>query len=318
MSIQDSEVSTSVQTPTEQPQQETQNEIIKGSALDENKLNIELPEMLTKQDIQIVNDYVNHTIHVRFTKVVDNYLQEYRVQGNRNHIVDISYYKDGESGVLEIKLDQACEYSDLYIDGFLSMEIKSLHEVYEKVVVIDAGHGGGQPGAVENEVYEKHLNLKIVQKLKELLDEVDEKKLKAFYTRLEDFDPSLEDRFNMANQLNADLFISVHNNAAPNESYNHLKGTMVLYSQRQSDDQSKRLAQICLENVYKSTGSENAGLAKGDEIYIIRKSMVPVALIEVGYMTNTEEIKNLCDDKYQRKVAQGIYNAIMQAFEEGF
>jgi N-acetylmuramoyl-L-alanine amidase len=51
-----------------------------------------------------------------------------------------------------------------------------MHEVYEKIIVIDAGHGGSMPGAVKNDIYEKNLNLQIVQKLKELLDKVDEKK----------------------------------------------------------------------------------------------------------------------------------------------
>lgn len=299
----------------QETQQETQTEVRETFRLDESKLNIELPEELTEQDIQISNDYVNHTISIRFAKAAEHYLEEYDILGSRSHVENLTYY---EEGVLEINLDMACEIFYSFEENYLCMEIKDLHEVYEKIVVIDAGHGGSQPGAVEDEVCEKSLNLEIVQKLKALLDDVDEKKLKVFYTRLEDSDVSLQARVNMANQLNADLFISVHNNAAPDESYYHYNGTMVLYSQRQSEDQSRRLAQICLENVIGSCGSGNEGLVEGDEIYIIRKSKVPVALIEVGYMTNAEEFEKLCNSEYQRKVAQGIYNAIMQAFEEGF
>ena len=298
--------------------QETPIEIGKTPVLDDEKLNIELPEGLSGKDVKITNDYVNRTIYVRFAKAVENYSQEYIVQGSSNHIANLSYYKESSEGVLEIKLDKACESYYSYQDGFLRLEIKDLHDVYEKVVVIDAGHGGSQPGAVKKEVYEKSLNLDIVLKLKELLDQVDESKIKVFYTRLEDSNPSLADRANMANQLNADLFISVHNNASADGKFNNTNGTMVLYSQKQSEDQSKRFAQICLENVNESTGSKNLGLVKADDIYIVRNSKVPVALIEVGYMTNTKELNNLCDDEYQRKAAQGIYNAIMQAFEEGF
>jgi N-acetylmuramoyl-L-alanine amidase len=93
---------------------------------------------------------------------------------------------------------------------------------------------------------------------------------------------------------------------------------MVLYSETQSEDESKRFAQICLENVIRNIGSKNLGLVEGDDIYIIRSSEVPVALIEVGYMTNKKELSNLCDEEYQRKTAQGIYDAILQAIEEGF
>lgn len=293
-------------------------EIDENPVLDEKKLNIELPENMTGQDVQISNDYVNHTIYVRFAKAVDNYSEKYIVRGSSNHIANLSYYKESGKGVLEIKLDKACEYFYSYQDGFLRLEIKDLHEVYEKVVVIDAGHGGSQPGAVKKDICEKNINLDIVLQLKELLDEVDEKKIKVFYTRLEDSNPSLAERANMANQLNADLFISVHNNASADGRFDNTNGTMVLYSPKQADEESKRLAQICLENVNASTGSKDLGLVKADDIYIVRNSKVPVALIEVGYMTNTKELNNLCDAEYQRKAAQGIYNAIMQAFEEGF
>ena len=93
----------------------------------------------------------------------------------------------------------------------------------------------------------------------------------------------------------------------------------MLYSQ--SDDRklgSKRLAQICMDNVTKETGSSAFGLLEADNIYIIRTSNAPVALVEAGYMTNREELDNLTNPDYQKKMAQGIYNAIMQAFDEGY
>lgn len=291
---------------------------IEENLVQKDKLNIELPENMQGKDVEITNDYVNHTVYIRFSKGVDNYSDNYTVRGSSNHIANLSYYKEGEAGILEINLDKACEHFYSYKDGFLCMEFKDLHEVYEKIIVIDAGHGGKQPGAVKKDICEKYLNLDIVLKLKELLDEVDEKKLKVFYTRLEDVNPSLAERADMANKLDADLFISVHNNASASGKFNNENGTMVLYSPDENDDSSKRLAQICLDNVNASTGSKNLGLVKADNIYIVRASKVPVALIEVGYMTNTKELNNLCDPAYQKEVAQGIYNAIMQAFEEGF
>lgn len=291
---------------------------IEENQVQKDKLNIELPENIQGEDVEIVNDYVNQTVYIRFAKGVDNYSDNYTVRGSSNHIANLSYYREGDAGVLEINLDKVCEHFYSYEDGFLCMEFKDLHEVYEKIVVIDAGHGGKQPGAVKKDICEKYLNLDIVLKLKELLDEVDEKKLKVFYTRLEDVNPSLAERADMANKLDADLFISVHNNASASGKFNNENGTMVLYSPDENDDSSKRLAEICLENVNASTGSKNLGLVKADNIYIVRTSEVPVALIEVGYMTNTKELNNLCDPAYQKKAAQGIYNAIMQAFEEGF
>jgi N-acetylmuramoyl-L-alanine amidase len=77
-------------------------------------------------------------------------------------------------------------------------------------------------------------------------------------------------------------------------------------------------AEICLNNETAILGSKNMGLVAGDRIYIIRTSEVPVALIEVGYMTNRDELKKLATEEYQLLAAQGIYNAIMEAFEKGY
>ena len=60
------------------------------------------------------------------------------------------------------------------------------------------------------------------------------------------------------------------------------------------------------------------GLLPGDEIYIIRTSNVPVALIEVGFMTNNTELQKLNSEEYQIQAAQGIYQAMKQAFQEGY
>lgn len=298
--------------------QETPIEIEESVVVKDKKLNIELPEGIDGEDVRIVNDYVNNTLYVRFAKAVDNYSQNYIVRGSSTHIANLSYYKEMGEGVLEIKLDKPCEHFYSYEDGFLKLELKDLHEVYEKIVVVDAGHGGSQPGAVKREVYEKHINLAIVLELKALFDEVEDGKIKVLYTRLEDTNPSLAERVEMANKLNANLFISVHNNSTNDGKFSSVNGTMVLYSPDENDDSSKRLAEICLANVNASTGSKNKGLMKADNIYIVKNSNVPVALIEVGYMTNHNELDNLCSKDYQKKAAQGIYNAIMQAFEEGF
>ena len=60
------------------------------------------------------------------------------------------------------------------------------------------------------------------------------------------------------------------------------------------------------------------GLLQGNYVHIVDNSKVPMVLVEVGYMTNLQELEEIQKPEYQKKVAQGIYNAIMQAFEEGY
>ena len=150
-----------------------------------------------------------------------------------------------------------------------------------------------------------------------MLDE--DENIGVYYTRIHDTNPTRDQRVALANRVEADLVISVHNNASSRGILTNEQGTQVLYSQSDTAQlSSKRLAQICLENVVDTTGSNNMGLLKGDQIRIVRNSEVPVALIEAGFMSNREELELLNTQEYQQLVAEGIYLAIQQAFEEGY
>lgn len=84
--------------------------------------------------------------------------------------------------------------------------------MYDKVVVIDAGHGGRAPGANKQGVNEKEIDLDIVLQLKKILDE-DDHNIGVYYTRTDDSNPTFDQRVQLANKSDADLFISVHNNS---------------------------------------------------------------------------------------------------------
>lgn len=283
------------------------------------KLYIEIPEHIDGKDIVISNDYVRQTVYIRFENGVENYAEQYSVYGSSNHIAGMSYYKENGAGVLAIHMDRLYEISYYYDNGNLCLSFIDPHDIYDKIIVVDAGHGGRMTGAVKRGVEEKVLNLEIVKQIKELFDEVDEKEIKVYYTRLDDTNPSLSERVGMANKVDADLFISIHNNASSTGLFNDENGTMVLYNPMDSSDtSSKEFAQICLKNMTESMESTSLGLVNGENIYIVRYSQVPVALIEVGYMTNNKEWEDLQTPEYQRKAAEGVYNAVMQAFEEGF
>ena len=282
------------------------------------QLKIALPEGISKADVEIENDYVTQTIYIKFAGGVDDYFEQYAIKGSSDHIASMAYYKDKEEGVIALQLDQVYELKNRFKKGSLYLDFIDPHDIYDKVIVVDAGHGSHAAGAVKLGISEKSLNLAIVQQLKKLFDE-DKRRIRVYYTRTSDTNPTLDQRVQLADKANADLFISVHNNSDATGNFTKVKGTQVMYSE--SDDaklSSKKLAEICLKNVVDTTGSENRGLLKGDSIYIIRTSKVPVALIEVGFMTNYKELDLLNSTSYQKKAAEGIYNAINEAFQEGY
>jgi N-acetylmuramoyl-L-alanine amidase len=174
------------------------------------------------------------------------------------------------------------------------------------------------PGAIADSVQEKDIDLAIALELKTLFDEAGDETLGVYYTRLDDTNPAFADRSGLANDLDANLFVSIHNNSYTASS--DVNGTAVLYDENKEAEgnSSKHLAEILLEQTCDALGSKNMGLVKGNDIYIIRTSDAPAALVELGFMTNPAELKKLTSKSYQKTCAQGIYNGILQALEEGY
>lgn len=227
---------------------------------------------------------------------------------------DHNIEKDQYTATIQMELDTVYTYS-LYQDSqYYYINLQKPKDVYDKVIVIDAGHGGYDVGTFPQDMgyLEKDMNLSMVLYLKQLLDLED---IKVYYTRLTDVKPYLRPRVSLANDLDADLFISIHCNGS-NLSQPH--GTEVLYNEKWDGAgfTSKELAQVCLEELTKTIGSRNRGLVDGSEKYIVGHSKVPVALIEVAYMTNQEDLEFLKNSDNRKLVAKGIYNGIIRYYEE--
>lgn len=279
------------------------------------QLRVEIPAGMKEEDITIVNDYGKQLITIEIPDVGEDYFYDHPLLGRSNYINDLYMGK----GVIEITMDAVYEIKSTVTDGYLYVDFLTPQEVYDKVIVIDAGHGGGAPGAIKKEIMEKDINLAIVLQLKELLDKND-KNIGVYYTRTEDVNPTFEQRAKLGEKAKANLYISVHSNSTTDGQMSSYNGTEVMYDEMKGEEgqSSKRLAQICLEEITASMGSKNNGLTHGNSIYIIRNNEVPAALIEVGFMTNQEELNKLNSPAYQKLAAQGIYNAIMRALEEGY
>lgn len=279
------------------------------------QLRLELPEGINTEDIMIENNYVSQNIIIDIPDVEKDYFVDHPLLGRSNHINDLYM----ENGRIEITMDAVYEPRFKVEKGYLYLDFVRPQEVYDKVVVIDAGHGGGAPGAIKQGIMEKDINLGIVLELKALLDE-NNQNIGVYYTRTEDVNPTFVQRAQLGGKTGANLFISVHSNSTVDEQMSQYYGTEVMYDELKSEEgnSSKRLAQICLEETTAAMGSKNNGVTRGNSIFIIRNSEVPVALIEVGFMTNQEELNKLISKEYQKKAAQGIYNAILRALEEGY
>lgn len=219
------------------------------------------------------------------------------------------------TAVYEVELDTVYGYQLYEDEEFYYIELWEPSRLYDRILVVDAGHGGNDIGTYSKgmEYYEKDINLKIVNYLKKQLEKED---IKVYYTHLLDEKVYLNPRIDLANELKADLFISIHCNASKEGS---AKGCEVLYGtkhQKKLKFTSKDLAAVCLKAMTEDGSRVSRGLVKNNDIYIIGKSRVPIAIIETGFMSNSEDLEYLIKKKNQKKMAEYIYNAIMEAFSK--
>jgi N-acetylmuramoyl-L-alanine amidase len=168
-------------------------------------------------------------------------------------------------------------------------------------VVLDAGHGGYDPGAGSiSGKDEKDFTLSMVKKVKGLLDR--EPQIQAYLTRSDDTYVGLDERADLANQLGADVFISIHGNKyTPNVS-----GEETYYCR---DDGSVDLANLIHPYLLKATGFTDRGVRQAD-FRVIKKTTMPAVLLEIGYLSNAGDEAQMYSEDFQNRVAGAIVVAI--------
>lgn len=189
--------------------------------------------------------------------------------------------------------------------------------VEKKTIVIDAGHGGSDPGKIGiNKVLEKEINLKIAEKLKTFLEMED---IKVVMTRetdagLESADASnkkaddMRKRCQLIDDANPCFTVSIHQNSYHEEA---IKGAQVFYYEQ--SEEGKKIAECIQKHLIEQVDSSNKRVAKANgSYYLLKKTQQPTVIVECGFLSNFEEAEKLNDDYYQEKLAWAIHMAIME------
>jgi len=197
---------------------------------------------------------------------------------------------------------------------------------YKATVILDPGHGGEDPGAVSNYsgIAEKDINLRIALLLKELLEEDN---YRVIMTRQEDvlnYKPGtknitekrrqdLTGRRKLIDNSGADIVVSIHLNKFEEPQY---YGAQAFYPP--GSPESERLA-VCMQNALKEhvdPSNNRKALVKKERIVILRDLVVPTALVECGFLSNSREEALLRTPDYQEKIARALKMGIDQYFAE--
>ncbi|MBC7075405.1 MAG: N-acetylmuramoyl-L-alanine amidase CwlD [Syntrophomonadaceae bacterium] len=191
--------------------------------------------------------------------------------------------------------------------------------IANKIIVIDPGHGGFDPGAWRGDVLEKDITLQISKKLAERLSQAG-----AMVILLRETDcalipegddeavgglkhQDLANRVKKANEARADLFISIHANADLSPKWS---GAQTFYNSK--SEQSKALAEAIQEELIRILGNTNRKVKTGN-YYVLEHTEMPAVIVEVGFISNPREARLLTSSEYQSKLAYAIFSGIVKS-----
>lgn len=229
-------------------------------------------------------------------------------------------YEQKESGVGIYTINLKTEKVRFNVSGEKVLYVKPEIEPLAKSVMLDAGHGGNDPGAIFTDeegnvsVKEKDLNLAVTLLVKEYLEEED---VDVSLIRAEDIYVDYLKVGSIANSVGSTLFVSIHTNSFTNpevngvEVYGYLSGGTV-----SNGMSSEQLSKNLLDAILEETEANSRGVRDGKHLAVVNSTKVPAALVEIGFITNEEEREKMITKKYQEKLARGIADGILKSFEE--
>ncbi len=277
----------------------------------------------------IIDAEGNDTISINNITYEDNYLdREYIitipgdqrkhfgsgvVNINDNVIDNINVKLDSSGNTkLTIKAKTIHEFRIEETTEGLVIKAYKPHELHKKVIVVDAGHGGDDPGAVVGQFFEKNTTLGVTLELKKLLDQ--DPDMKVYYTRLEDTRPSLYERTDLANEVEADFFLSIHINSFTSK----FKGVETLYlpGPNTSGLNSFEMAAIFQEVFSANVKIDNYLAKQRDNLHVLNATDMPAIILEMGYLTNEYDRQYLTDPNYYDDLAAAIKLSIDETFKQ--
>lgn len=189
-----------------------------------------------------------------------------------------------------------------------AIEIETIVAKETPVIFVDAGHGGEDEGCARDGVQEKVINLEIAKLVQSRLEELGYEVVMA---REDDTYIAKEDRVVAANQEQADIYVSIHQNAS---EINDASGIEVWYDGTDTGRDSKRLAQLMWQQTMISTGTDMRELRGDADFHVTGKTTMPACLVECGFLSNTDERLKLATPEYREQIAAGIVQGIEYYF----
>ena len=276
-------------------------------------LRIPYPIGVREEEIKIEVEPADHRVSLEIPRCRESFFYRNPIIGTSEHVTDLVAQNFDQTLYVDIYYDSIYVIDAIFEDNGLYLGITNPRKLHKQMVVIDAGHGDGDPGATSGDAWEADIDLQIAKYTEEYLKEAG---IGVFMTRHNGYNVRLSDRVGMANELDADAFVSIHCNSSSFGGGGQ-SGTQAIYNANDPSGASLKLATECVDYLCEALDSKKLRLLVDEDIHIVRNSKVPVALLEVGFISNKEELDKLLSEGYQRKAAKSIAEAIISSYEKG-
>ncbi|WP_019640075.1 N-acetylmuramoyl-L-alanine amidase family protein [Paenibacillus fonticola] len=293
---------------------------VKGISFDANRLiiavdkNVTANAFLLSDPDRIVIDLPESKFDESFgnNQMLDAYFNGFMDINDYPDVTKVRYsqYSDSPATIrVVIDLQQAKNYSLINSnDGFIIVDLNVDQTIPPRgngkpLVVIDAGHGGTDPGAISvTKKREKDFNLAVAKKVENLLKK--ENEIDYVLTRSTDVFVTLQDRAKLANEMKADLFVSLHANSSTSSA---ASGVETYYTRKDS----LPFAQVMHKHLVQSSGLPDRKV-RTQSLHVTRETTMPAVLLEFGYLSNKKDEALLYTEKFQNGVAQGVVSGIKE------
>jgi len=235
-------------------------------------------------------------------KINDNYVKSLEVKNNKDGTISLIFTASGKNTYFVFTRDNS---------QITSITVLKPAADSKKLVVIDAGHGDSATGAIYKNLKEKDLNLDIAKRLNTLLKK---KGVNTYMLRDDDSYIANYERAYIANNMNAKLYLSIHNNATENKN---IRGTMTLYYPSVNKGfTGKDLAAIVQKHLVNKLKTVDRKTISRPDLIVLRETNMPAALAEIAYLTNSTDRANLQKESFRQNAAQALCDSIIEALKK--
>ncbi len=277
---------------------------------------VPVPPDVRVEEVTVENHYMDRELWVSIEPEKmsgqESFYESNGVYGSCEAVVEGNFEVERKRICLRFKLTDVFEYRSIFEDNTLYIEFVPPKEVYEKIVVIDPAYGKEDTGVVTDDIAAKDITLNIAKALKAKLDETD---IKVYYTRMDDSNPEAEYRVRLAEDTKADMLIRIE---VGSDKSSKKYGTETVYNSQFfiPGFGSVELADLLEREVVTAISGKAGGLLEAEQTdTVISEATVPAAAVKVGYLTNGQEAILLLREDYIQRIAEGIYQAVLKAYE---